>query len=145
MKYDGQVPVGTSGAKLWDPGVKVASNTRLEGESNNIGPGPEDGSEWERIMTSVRQEDSYKGKGIAKEMVRRVEAECVRRSRGGNRSSDIIGQREMGRRVRCITRCAKGLVSGFHAKLGYKVIGEELVPGMEHSEVRILTMERVLG
>ncbi|KAL6722308.1 hypothetical protein ACLMJK_001415 [Lecanora helva] len=143
VKYDGQVPVASSGAKLWDPGVKVASNTRLENEYE-IGPRPGDGSEWERIMTSVRQEDKYKGKGLAKEMVRRVEAECARRFKEENRRCDVDGQTESGSKVRCITRCTKGLVSGFHEKLGYKVVAEELVPGMEQSEIRILTMERFL-
>lgn len=144
VMFDGQLPIASSGAKLWDPSVKVASNTRSESE-NERGTAPRDGSEWERVMTSVRQEDKYKGTGLAKEMVRRVEAECLRRYREIQGRSGIGDQGETGNKVRCITRCAKGLVSGFHAKLGYVMVAEESVPGLEDIDFKVLIMERFVG
>lgn len=144
VMFDGQLPIVSSGAKLWDPNIKVASNTRSESE-NKSALGLRDGSEWERIMTTVRQEEKYKGKGLAKGMVRRVEAECVRRYREREGRSGTTGQGESDGRVKCITRCVKGIVSGFHGKLGYVMVAEKAVPGMEDSGIKIWTMERFVG
>ena len=144
VMFDAQLPIASSGAKLWDPSVKLASNTRSESEKES-GARSGDGSEWERVMTSVRQEEKYKGTGLAKEMVRRVEAECLRRYREVQERSGICDQGETEIKVRCITRCVKGLVSGFHAKLGYVTVAEESVSGMEDTGIKALTMERFVG
>ncbi|MDI1490839.1 MAG: hypothetical protein OHK93_002044 [Ramalina farinacea] len=152
VMFDDQLPVASSGAKLWDPNIKVASNTKSESEKQS-GTGLGDGSEWEDIMTTVRQEENYMGRGLAKEMVRRVEAECVRRYRETEGKSGTSGQREMKRNVKCIARCVKGMLSRFHEKLGYVMIAEESVPGMENVaisgmedvRIKILTMEKFVG
>ena len=144
VMFDGQLPIASSGAKLWDPNIKVASNTRLE-STNDSDPGLEDDSEWEEIMTSVRQEEKYKGKGLAKEMVRKVEAECVRRYKEREARSGISDRGITEKRVKCIIRCMKGVMSGFHGKLGYTMVAEDSVPGREDSGIRVLTMERIIG
>ena len=143
VMFDGQLPIVSSGAKLWDPTIKTASNTKSESE-NKSALGLRDGSEWERIMTTVRQEKRYKGKGLAKEMVRRVEAECTRRYRERDGRSVTTGEGKTNGRVKCITRCVKGIVSGFHGKLGYIAVTEESVPGLENIGIKILTMERFI-
>ena len=144
VMFDGQLPIASPGAKLWDPSIKVASNTRTESE-NESGTGPGDGSEWEEVMTSVRQEEKYKGTGLAKEVVRRVEAECLRRYIEIEGRSGIGDQGEIKNNVKCITRCVKGSVSGFHAKLEYVTVAEESVPGLEDTGIKVLTMERFVG
>ena len=139
VKFDGQVPMASAGAKLWDPNVRIASSADSGGESRSDA-GFKDSSVRERTMTSVRQEDRYKGKGLGKEMVKRVETECLRRFREEEGRSDFQGERGLASRVKCMTRCVKYLTMGFHGKLGYVAVAEVVVSGMEDSGMRILTL-----